>query len=104
MSCLLCLGVVYAGFLPLLSSVDMFQCLSKIISLLIYYLVWSFICFIYVFQADLNKNTIAHIRPSEKDCSVMAELRRLEGPPTDHHNYRNRTTCMHGNRKPCNSF
>ena len=32
-----------------------FSVLSKIISLLIYYLVWSFICFIHVFRADFPK-------------------------------------------------
>ena len=26
------------------------------------------------------------------------------GDPAEHHNYRNRATCMHRNRKPCNSF
>ena len=30
-----------------------------------------------------------------------AELWR---PEAEHHNYRNRTTCMHRKRKPCNSF
>ena len=33
----------------------------------------------------------------------IAELRQPERE-AEHHSYRNRTTCLHGNRNPCNSF
>ena len=35
---------------------------------------------------------------------IIAELRWPERRQAEHHYYRNRTTCMHRNRKPSNSF
>jgi len=35
---------------------------------------------------------------------LIGERRGPKGRQAEHHNYTNRTTCMHRNRNPCNSF
>ena len=54
---------------------------------------------LFKFSLDWNYHLIEFVLKR-----LVAELRWPVGPPAEHHNYKNRTTCMHRNRNPCNSL
>ena len=56
----------------------------------------------FAFSFSLRFFVALHLTPK----AIIAELSsgRLKILQAEPHNYRNRTTCMHRNRNPCNSF